>query len=224
MATTPLYLSIGFIATTLLTVWFLYKASKKSIKTLAILVGWLLLQGIISATGFYTNTTSMPPRLMAMVLPPFLFILVLFTTKKGKSFIDELDPIWLNWLHTVRIPVEITLLLLYTNHLVPKLMTFEGINFDIFSGITAPLIAYFGYQKKQVAKIVLFIWNILCLGLLINIVFHGILSAPTPFQRFGFEQPNIGLTYFPYTFLPGFIVPAVLFAHLVSIRKLLYKK
>ena len=100
-------------------------------------------------------------------------------------------------------------------------MTFEGINFDILSGITAPFIAYLGYHRKVLSKTVLLIWNLICLGLLVNIAFHGILSVPSPFQRFGFEQPNIGLTYFPYVFLPGLIVPTVLFAHLSSIRQLL---
>lgn len=223
MANTPLYLSIGFIITTLLTGWFFYKATRKSILALTIIAGWLLVQGIVSATGFYTNTNSIPPRLIAMIAPPLIFILILFSTKKGRTFIDELDTFWLHWLHVVRVPVEITLLLLFTYQLVPKLMTFEGINFDILSGITAPVIVYFGYQKKQISKTGLLIWNIICLGLLINIVFHGILSVPTPFQRFGFEQPNIGLTYFPYTFLPGFIVPMVLFAHLASIRNLCFK-
>ena len=182
---------------------------------------WLVVQGIIAATGFYTNNTGLPPRMIAMLLPPLLCILVLFASRKGRMFIDQLDMIWLNSIHIVRIPVELTLLFLFLEGLVPKLMTFEGINFDIFSGITAPVIVYFGYRKKQLSKPVLIAWNLICLGLLFNIAYHGILSVPTPFQRFGFEQPNIGLTYFPYVFLPGFIVPVVLFAHLVAIRQLI---
>ena len=114
-------------------------------------------------------------------------------------------------------------MLLFKEALVPELMSFEGINFDIFSGLSAPLIVYFGYRKKQWGKAVLLTWNFICLALLFNIAYHGILSVPTPFQRFGFEQPNTGLTYFPFVFLPGFIVPTVLFAHLVSIRQLLRK-
>jgi len=182
---------------------------------------WLLAQGIIAASGFYTDTDSMPPRMIAMLLPPLVCIIVLFASSRGRRFIDQLDMAWLNVLHIVRIPVELALLFLFKEALVPQLMTFEGINFDIFSGLSAPLIVYFGYRKKQWGKAVLLTWNFLCLALLLNIVFHGIFSVPSPFQRFGFEQPNIGLTYFPFVFLPGFIVPAVLFAHLVSIRQLL---
>jgi hypothetical protein len=62
-------------------------------------------------------------------------------------------------------------------------MTFEGINFDTFSGITAPVIVYLGY-RKQLGKSILIAWNLICLGLLFNMAHHSILSVPTPFQRF----------------------------------------
>lgn len=221
MNNVPLYLPLGFIATILLTCYFLVKAAHGNKIVASLLIIWMIGQGIIASTGFYTNTTTSPPRFMAMLLPPVTFILIVFATRKGRNFIDLLRPDQLTLLHIVRIPVEFCLFALYSHQLVPQLMTFEGINFDIISGITAPLIAYLGYHKKVFNKTVLLIWNLICLGLLVNIAFHGILSVPSTFQRFGFEQPNIGLTYFPYVFLPGLIVPTVLFAHLSSIRQLL---
>lgn len=221
MNNVPLYLPLGFVATILLTCFFLVKAAHGN-RILAIsLIVWLIGQGLIAASGFYTDTKTIPPRFIAMLLPPLTIIVILFATRGGRNFIDLLRPDQLTLLHIVRIPVEFFLFALYTHQLVPQLMTFEGINFDIISGITAPLIAYFGYHKKIFNKIVLLIWNFICLGLLINIAYHGILSVPTTFQQFGFEQPNIALTYFPYIFLPGLIVPIVFFAHLVCIRKIL---
>jgi hypothetical protein len=65
------------------------------------------------------------------------------------------------------------------------------------------------------------VWNFICLGLLLNIVINAILAAPFPFQQFAFDQPNRGVLYFPFIWLPGFIVPAVLLSHLVNIRQLL---
>lgn len=221
MNNVPLYLPLGFVATVLLTCFFFVKAAHGNKIVALMLIIWLIAQGSVAATGFYTQTQSMPPRFIAMLLPPILLIVILFATSKGRDFIDLLSPDQLTLLHVVRIPVELCLFSLYSYQLVPQLMTFEGINYDIVSGITAPLVAYLGYHKKLFNKTVLLIWNLLCLGLLINIVYHGILSVPTPFQRFGFDQPNIGLTYFPYVFLPGLIVPVVLLAHLSSIRQLL---
>jgi hypothetical protein len=56
---------------------------------------------------------------------------------------------------------------------------------------------------------------------LFNIVVTAILYAPLPIQQLAFEQPNIAVMYFPFVYLPGFIVPIVLFSHLVSLKKLM---
>jgi hypothetical protein len=69
-------------------------------------------------------------------------------------------------------------------------------------------------------KSIVLVWNIICIGLLINIVVNGLLSAPSPFQQFGFEQPNVAILHFPFMFLPACIVPIILFSHLASIRQL----
>ena len=57
-----------------------------------------------------------------------------------------------------------------------------------------------------------------------QIVTTAILSAPFNFQKIGFDQPNIALFYFPFIWLPCFIVPTALLAHIVNIRKLIYNK
>jgi len=49
------------------------------------------------------------------------------------------------------------------------------------------------------------------------------LSAPSPIQKIAFEQPNIAILYFPFCWLPTFIVPIVLFSHLVAVRKLVLR-
>jgi hypothetical protein len=134
---------------------------------------------------------------------------------------DGLPLAHLTYLHVVRIPVEIVLYLLFINHTVPELMTFEGRNLDIISGVSSPLIAYFGIAKGKPKKTLLLIWNFICLGLLFNIVIHAVLSAPFPFQQFAFDQPNIAVLHFPFIWLPTFIVPLVLFSHLTSIRQLI---
>lgn len=68
------------------------------------------------------------------------------------------------------------------------------------------------------------LWNLICLGLLLNIVVLAILSAPSPFQILAFDQPNIAITHFPYVWLPSVVVPIVLFSHLVAIRYFYKKK
>jgi hypothetical protein len=124
-------------------------------------------------------------------------------------------------LHIVRAPVELVLFWLFVYKAVPKLMTFEGRNFDVLSGLTAPLIYYFGFIKQYIGKKGILLWNFICLALLMNIVVNAILAAPFPIQQFGFDQPNIAVLYFPYIWLPCCIVPLVLLSHLATIKKLL---
>ena len=103
-------------------------------------------------------------------------------------------------------------------------MTFEGNNWDILSGLSAIAVYYFVYIKNNLNRNVLLFWNFICLALLLNVVVTGILSVPTSFQQLNLEQPNIAMLYFPFAWLPSFIVPAVLFSHIASIRNFLKSK
>lgn len=220
MENLPSYISIIFGLTTIITTWIFYKAAGKSKPVLLVTLIWLAIQAFIARSGFYTVTDTLPPRFLLLVLPPFLGIALLFISPKGRKFIDCLDLKTLTILHTIRIPVEIVLFFLFTYRTVPELMTFEGRNFDILSGITAPAIFFFVFIRKQLDREVLLIWNVICFGLLINIVSNAILSAPFPFQQFAFEQPNIAVLYFPFIWLPCCVVPLVLLSHLAAIRQL----
>ncbi|MBK7307563.1 MAG: hypothetical protein IPI88_11360 [Chitinophagaceae bacterium] len=221
MAHLPMYVNIVFILTTLLTVFLFYKAGNLSKINLGILGLWLLLQAVLSYVGFYTVTNTTPPRFVLLALPAVLLIIFLFITAKGRVYLNNLDAKTITLLHVVRIPVELCLYWLFLHKSIPQLMTFEGRNFDILAGLTAPVIFYFGYVKNKLGKTVLLLWNFICLGLLLNIVINAVLSAPSNFQQFAFEQPNTAILYFPFVWLPCCIVPLVLLAHLVCIRKLL---
>ncbi|MES2276606.1 MAG: hypothetical protein V4592_11325 [Bacteroidota bacterium] len=212
MENLPFYISGGFIATTLLTVYFIYRASRYNKTVLVLSVAWLLLQGGLTLSGFYQVRGSVPPRFILLLIPPVLLIIGLFTTKRGHAFLAGFDADQLTLLHVVRLPVELTLWALYLYYLVPGRMTFEGGNLDILSGLSAPLIYYFGYRKPVISRPWLMAWNIVCLLLLVNIVSRAVLS---------FGQPNLALFYFPFSWLPCFVVPAVLFAQLLNLRKLI---
>lgn len=217
----PIYINIAFIITTLISLVILYKGINNSKPVIIGLILWLALQAVISLNGFYTVTTDTPPRFALLLIPPVILIAILFITATGRKAMAGFNIKTLVLIHVARIPVELTLYWLYTHKMLPEVMTFEGRNFDILCGLTAPFIYYFGYVKKVLSNKVLLAWNVACLLLLANIVFTAVLSAPFSFQQFGFEQPNIALLYFPFVWLPGFVVPAVLIAHLVTIKRLL---
>ncbi|MBC7641941.1 MAG: hypothetical protein H7174_06320 [Flavobacterium sp.] len=228
----PTYISLIFglatIATLLLFYWAVKKSSneltsKKANIILFSLTIWLIIQSILTLGNIYSSdTTSIPPKIILLgIFPTILIIIFLFATRKGRQFIDSLPLINLIYINIVRIPIEFVLLWLFINKAVPQLMTFEGRNFDIIAGITAPFIAYYCMTNGKLSRKIILVWNFVCLALLINIIVIALLSAPSPLQKFAFDQPNIAILNFPFSWLPTFIVPIILFGHLTSIRHLI---
>lgn len=222
----PAYVSIVFLITSFLTFGIFAYAVKSvgfdslwSKILLFVIPPWMLFQAVIALGGFYFPTDIVPPRLPVFaVLPAVILIVVIFVS--GRDFIIRLPIFPLTILHTIRIPVEMTLAWLYENGLVPQVMTFHGWNYDIASGVLALLVSLFGFRGGRQNNNLLIAFNVFGLLLLANIVTIAILSLQSPIQKLAFEQPNRGVLYFPYIWLPAMIVPVVLFSHLASLYKL----
>lgn len=221
-----LFFGITTLATLLLFCWAIKNSGSGVIKAFLVMLSWLMIQAALSLNGVYNgNLDSLPPKIVLFgILPPVMGIILIFNMKKGKLFMDSLSLLHITYLNIVRIFVEITLYKLFLYKMVPELMTFKGINFDILMGISAPFMAYYGIRMSKISRNLIVCWNILGLALLLNIVMIAFLSSPSPLQKIAFNQPNIAILYFPFSWLPTFIVPVILFGHLVSIRQLLKQK
>lgn len=216
-----MYTSIAFALITVATVYQFYRASNSSKIVVALISVWMLVQFGIGQTDFYANGYTMPPRFLLMVVPPLIVIISLFVTTQGKVFIANLSLAHLTLLHTVRVLVEVVLYYLFVAKTIPQIMTFEGANFDILAGLTAPIVYYLTFVKRVFTTKLLLVWNIISTCLLLTIVVLAILSAQTPVQQFGFTQPNIAITHFPFNWLPSVVVPLVLLSHLAAMQQLI---
>ena len=150
-----------------------------------------------------------------MKMGPIPFLMVTFskTTKELLPFIPQKS---LVGLQVFRVFVEIVLWLLFIQNIVPVQMSFEGRNFDVLTGISAPIAAYLLVNNR----IALFIWNICGLALLANILTIAILSLPTPLRVFMNEPANTIVVHFPFVWLPGLLVPMAYGLHFLSLRQL----
>lgn len=230
----PVALPIAFVLVTLLSLVLVHRMILKSDDAQArsaakwITAGtgaWLVLQAALSLAGvYYTQLDVMPPRILLFsVLPMLILIATTLVTKRGQHFIDSLPLVDMTAIHSVRVLVELVLWWLFLKGAVPQVMTFEGKNFDVIAGMTAPFVAWLGIRRGKLGVMAAIVWNIACLGLLFNIVIIAVLSTPTPLQNMAFSQPNVAVLIFPFSWLPAYIVPVVLFCHLASIRKLLIR-
>ncbi|PYS99020.1 MAG: hypothetical protein DMF63_13180 [Acidobacteria bacterium] len=223
----PAYVPVVFILTTLFTVGiFFYAIFRAGIHSspakflIAFTSIWLVVQAVLASNGFFQNFDVAPPRTFAFGPLPF-FVLTFVYLIFARKFLTELPLTVLTWIHIIRIPVECCLLWLSQHGLVPVEMTFEGRNLDILSGVTAPIVFVLAFRKGSLNRNLLIVWNIAALCLLTNVVTIAVLAFPSKFQMLAFDQPNIGVTYFPYVWLPSIIVPIVFFCHAASLYKLL---
>lgn len=230
MEAIPFYLSATFVFTTLLTVILLRRVliagevpTTKVWMIFGILLLWLIIQDVVASSGFYLAFDAIPPHFLLAIGPPILSIILLLLLQSTREVILKLPLFFLTAISIVRIPVELCLYWLHQQGKVPQLMTFEGRNFDIFSGLSAFVIMYL-IQQHRISNRALLAWNFVCLGLLFNIVINAILAAPSPFQQQAFDQPNVAVFYFPFIWLPSIIVPIVLFSHVAAIAQLLKKE
>ena len=220
----PWYAVPVFVITTAFALFMLYRSSGCNKNILIVSVAWLALQALISLSGFYLYEKGFPPRLFLMVAPPLIAMAALFVTARGRQTLDSFDIGALTFLQVFRFPVELVLYWLHAATLVPLLMTFEGRNWDIITGVTAPFIWIICFVRRTGGRGTLLSWNVAGLILLMNILINAALSVPTDFQKFAFDMPNTAILYFPFAWLPSFLVPLALLSHLISIRQILSGK
>ncbi|HEY9046866.1 MAG TPA: hypothetical protein VIN08_13275 [Ohtaekwangia sp.] len=190
--------------------------------TIAIII-WTTFVSILSLSGILSDFNSVPPRIMLVLIIPLISILWITFNRTTADVLQHISAASIIRLQSFRFFVEILLWLLFIEQLLPIQMTFEGRNFDILAGITAPFVAW-GVNMQKLPRGWLIVWNILCLALLINIVAIAILSMPTPFRVFMNEPANTVVAKFPIVWLPALLVPLAYGLHFLSLRQLFMKK
>jgi hypothetical protein len=224
MSTLPFYVPLAFGVSIVLALYLFYRASGRSRGFLLLALAWITLQGFVSWTGFYA-APGKPLRFPLLLMPPVVLGLIYSYTPKGRRFFSTLDIRSLTLLQSIRLLVEPVLYWLALYHLVPRAMTFEGKNFDILTGLTMPIIYYFGFVRKTFPTWLMIIWNWMGIVLLAVVVSIGVSSALHAGQTIAAANAGAGLSpfaiqQFPWALLPGFLVPTAFFAHVGSLRLL----
>ena len=215
-------IGIGFILLTVVSFWLLLKLFRPALSPRAfrnsvfLVVGWALFLCGWGVSGMAMRFDLFPINMMPVLGIPLMTIVTITFLPATKTILTRVDPKSLVQLQSFRIFVEILLWALFVENLLPIQMTFEGRNFDILSGLTAPVAAMFLTRSKWG----LATWNVLCLGLLINIVTVAILSMPVPFRVFNNEPANTIVASFPFLLLPGMLVPLAYGLSFLSLRQI----
>lgn len=198
--------------------WFT-RTSARPVLAAALIAGWLSFSAALALTGWLAVFDAVPPHFFALVMPTLVATFALAFSKAGQNLGERAGILGLVGFQVFRIPVEWVLFQLHRDGIVPVQMTFEGRNFDVLTGLSAPLVAWLAY-RGVIGRRGLVAWNCAGLALLANIVTIAILSTPTPLRVFVNEPANTFITHWPWVWLPAFLVPAALLGHLLAFRKL----
>jgi len=182
---------------------------------------WLGYIATLAHFGVFRNF-SLPPRIpLFAVLPAFGFIFWFFKTGRHHRLLHVV-PRWQPVaFQTFRIGVEFLIMGAVLRGLGPMEPSFEGYNFDIITGITAPLVALLVYRWKTLSEKWVFWWNVMGLLWLVNVVFIFVSLGVAP-QIWGYESIpiNPGFGEMPYLLIPAFFMPSAVFMHVFSLLQL----
>lgn len=177
--------------------------------------------GALALTDFY-KSFSLPPRLVLLgALPAFAIIIYYYAAPRFKDITAAFPLLFTIYFQSFRIIVELLIHGAYQKGLGPVIVTYEGRNFDIIAGLSAPLVGWM-YSRGLLSKKLVLTWNILCLMLLANIVFIFISLMVNP-QFWEYETPPVSMDFLtvPYVYIAAVYMPVAVFIHVMSIKKLL---
>ena len=184
---------------------------------------WLALTGQVAHEGWLRTVDGVRSPLGILSLGAVVVVSVLAFSRFGRLLVERVGPAALVVFQTARVPIEVFAHQLYQGGYAPVQITYAGLNFDIFSGLTAPAMAWLVWRGKTWRAMLLF-WNVFCLLLLFNMASLTALSLPTPLRLFANEPTNIFITYPPFVWLPTFLLPLCLLGHLLVFRWLWWNR
>jgi len=210
----PVYLTILF---SLIVGAVQGELTRRSKQVGSVFFAWLAVTGVLAYTAKLHDFSQRPPRLMVLVGLAFVGVYFASYFPAFSKLIERPGLAWLIGLQVFRVAVEIFLDLGYRAGFVPVQMTLEGRNFDVVTGLTALPMAWL-VTKNKAPKWLIYAWNTMGLALLLNVMTIAVLSMPTPLRHFQNEPANTFVAYFPYLWLPAYLVQVAWMSHLLIFR------
>jgi hypothetical protein len=189
-----------------------------------VLAAWFALVLMIGATGALDPVRGLgaPALGLTVVLPLAALVCAFLVVPSIRNAMLETPLPALVAVNAIRV-LGVTFLILYAAGRLPAPFAQSAGWGDIFAGVTAlPLawsIAQFGSRVQPLALL----WNTIGIADLVVALTLGTLSAPGPLQVFVGPPDTSPMTTLPWLIIPGFIVPCLMFLHVVIFYRLLAK-
>jgi hypothetical protein len=186
-----------------------------------ILFAWLALALLAGWRGLFHSAENqvVPYISLAIGIPIVSGAVLIRWSRTIREIVDAVPQNWLVGIQFYRV-VGLTFLVLQAAGLLPGIFALPAGYGDAFVGLTALLVAfaYARYQSKCDPLVTL--WNYVGLADLAVALATGFLTAPSRFQIFSLDAPNLLIGSFPLVMIPIYAVPLSIVLHLVSLTKL----
>jgi hypothetical protein len=207
---------LAFIVVAVIGISAVYLPRRTTFAIVAGLALWLVYVGLFSSLGYMRDVSLRPPGIVWIVGPVVLFVVLVLVRSSIGASVAAAIPLWLILgFGSFRIGVELLMHRLWEDGLVPKLLTYAGGSFDMFIGLSAPIIAWIATRGRLGLRLAMG-WNVLGLLSLTNAAASAVLTGPL--KLISTEVPNVAMGMFPYAFIPGFFAPLAVTLHVLAIR------
>lgn len=180
---------------------------------------WFALTAVAAVTGFLSQFDAMPPRFIVVVAPAILCALILPWLPFMRGIVSRTTRHGPVLMQSFRIAMELILWKLVLEQVIPVRMSFEGANFDVVAGMLGLIVGVTLLKKLQLSRGVVIAYNVAGIALVSTIVAIAIMSTPTPLRVFTDDVANTLPAYWPFVWLPCFVVPVAYFGHMLSLRR-----
>ena len=160
-----------------------------------------------------------PPTMVVVFVLVFVLTVGLGVSPVGRRLAAGLPLVVLVGVQAFRLPLELMMHRAYEYGLMPRQMSYSGLNFDIVTGIAAIVVAALLATGRAGIRTVR-AWNWLGTLLLVNIIAIAGLSAPTPWRVFRNAPANVWITTAPFVWLPAVMVAFAILGHIAIYRRL----
>ena len=183
---------------------------------------WLVVTAVGADFGWFADFEVMPPRVGLALGLALAFCIWFATSGFVGPLLRQAPPHWLLHAQAFRIVMEVLLWAAYQAGAAPALITWEGRNWDLIAGLAALAIGEWVRRRGMAsARLGVLLFHAGGLALLVNVVVHALLAAPTPFQSLFVEPSTAIVAGWPWIWLPTFIVPTAVMLHVLSLRQVL---
>jgi hypothetical protein len=185
-----------------------------------VLIAWFALVFFLAWQGVFSSALNREVPLigLAISIPVIVGVVLMTTLRSVREIIAAVPQSWLVRFQFYRV-LGAVFVVLYMAGQLPGIFAVPAGYGDVLVGLTALFVAAAEARHLAARNQLVVLWNSLGLADLVIAITTGFLTAPTRFQIFSLDAPNILIGSFPLVLIPIYAVPLSVLLHIASLSK-----